>query len=446
MQVYKFGGTSLETAHRIRAVRDIVDNEEPKIVVVSANGKSTDQLLQIGNCMMNSNIKVKLTASVELLDYYLRLSGDLFESYAILDEGRKYLKEVFTEIEAIKSLSINESTHKKLVAFGELISSKLLELSFRESGIPCTLMHAPDIISTDENGNVSEAVINDRLTNWMLHNPEPGIIITQGFICSDHKGNINNLGRGGSDYSATLFGVAAGAEQIQIWSDVDGFLSNDPGFVDSPPPLQNLSFDEAAELAYFGARILHPSSLLPARRAGIPVLLKNTLNPAATGTLISTKSQYGLIKAVAAKDNICCITLLSDRMLMAHGFLKRVFAIFDHYKTPVDMVTTSEVSVSVTIDNTIMLENIIAELEELGSVSVLQNQSIICIAGEQLMRNRGEVAGIFGALKEIPVGMISYGASQSSITLLVNSRDKQFALRSLQKLITVHSENTLSYA
>lgn len=446
MQVYKFGGTSLETAHRLGAVRNIIDTGEDKIVVVSANGKSTDHLIQIGEYIRNANWNEQLSATTKLLDYYQKLSGELFQTSGFLNEARQYLQGIFTKIGLMKTDEFDDVNLKSLLAFGEKISSKLLSLYLSESGISNTLLQAEDIITTDEKGNLSEQSIKDRLATWLHQHPEPGIVITQGFICSDPDGNISNLGRGGSDYTATLLGAAANAEKIQIWSDVDGFLCNDPAFIDAPLPLRMLSFDEASELAYFGARILHPSSLLPARQAGIPVLLKNTLNPAAEGTLISSETQTGLIKAVAAKDNITCVTLHSGRMFMAYGFMKKIFSIFDQFETSVDMVTTSEVSVAVTIDDNLLVDQIIVELEKLGDVSVETHQSIICIVGEQLTRDQGRVASVFNALQSIPVKMISYGASHSSITLMVDSREKPGVLRYLQEIISLQPQNTLTYA
>lgn len=447
MQVYKFGGTSVGSSERIKAVRDIIDNGEPKVVVLSANGKTTDRYVELIRALEDKDFEAAFLIMQKLADYYRQITRGLFEHPGILKDVQHFITIALMRIQSFfDSRTITDTVKKEIIANGEIISTHIFSMYLIETGLENVLMYAPEIIQKNDHDQIDPALIKANFNKWMAANNDPPLVITQGFICNDHEGKTDNLGRGGSDYSASLLGVAAGAVLIQIWSDVDGFLSNDPGFVENPPPLQKLSFDEAAELAYFGARVLHPSSLRPAKDAGIPVLLKNTHNPPAVGTLISGHTQQGRIKAVAAKDGITSISIHSGRMLMAYGFLKKIFEVFESYKTAVDMVTTSEVSVSVTIDDCSNLEGIIAELSTFGQVEFRREQSIICIVGEQLTENRGEVAGIFTTLDKIPVRMISYGASKNSITFLVDSNDKKNALIALQQLIPNLSKNNFVYA
>lgn len=446
MQVYKFGGTSVGNAASLRIVKEIIDDGQQKIVVLSANGKTTDHYVELISALEHKNFDAAFIIRQKLIEYYMHLTGELFESLELLETIQHFFRISFIRIQSLFDEVITENAKKEIIANGELISTQIFSLFLQEAGMENTLLNAPGIIQKNTDGQVEIDQTKIRFERWMEDNNYPGLIITQGFICTDHDGNIDNLGRGGSDYSASIFGVASQSSQIQIWSDVDGFLCNDPGFVDTPPPLEKLSFDEAAELAYFGARVLHPSSLRPAKDAGIPVLLKNTYNPSALGTIISNNTQQGRIKAVAAKDGITSITIHSGRMLLAYGFLKKIFEVFEHYKTSVDMVTTSEVSVSATIDDCVNLESILSELSAIGQVEFRREQSIICIVGEQLTENRGEVSGIFMSIDKIPVRMISYGASKNSITFLVDSSEKKNALIALQQLIPKQQQNKFTYA
>jgi aspartate kinase len=445
MQIYKFGGTSLGSAESISAVKDIVNDGRQKILVLSANGKTTDGFVSIIDAVKNKDFDSAFLQMGELYSYYFELTDKLFKTRQILIQVQHFINISFLEIQKFFDYPISRDIENQIIAFGELISTKLCSLYFAEAGIPNTQLHAPDIIVKKEDGQVDFERCYTNMQQ-VLNSESSNLIITQGFICSNHNQGIDNLGRGGSDYSATIFGEAAQASVIQIWSDVDGFLNNDPGFVSGSLPLDHLSFDEAAELAYFGARVLHPTSLFPAKRAGIPVLLKNTFNPSAIGTLISNQKKDGGIKAVAAKDGITSITIHSGRMLLAYGFLKNIFEIFEAYQTPVDLVTTSEVSVSVTIDNTKNLEEILNDLSKMGEVEFNSKQSIICVVGDKLSEKRGHVARIFSEIDHIPIGMISYGAAKNSVTFLVDTENKIIALRALQNLLPTTKTNILQHA
>jgi aspartate kinase len=445
MLVYKFGGTSVGTAERTRIVRDIISGEEQKIVVLSANGKTTDWLVNLISGVQRNDPVLVNQELVRLHQFYENYINDLFQSEKHRLLAAQRINELLSGLDTLLFHLVNDDTKKWVIARGELISSVLFSIYLEESQIDCTELYAPDIIQKSEDGEVDLGITRSRFRQYLSERPDVRVVVTQGFICSNHEGKMDNMGRGGSDYSATIFGYAADAEGIQLWSDVDGFLNNDPGLVHDCIPLDHLSYNEAAELAYFGARILHPRSLFPAQQKNIPLLLKNTLNPQAKGTLISNKTQKGNIKAIAGKDGITSITVHSGRMLLAYGFLKRLFEIFEYLKTPVDMVTTSEVSVSATIDDNTHLNEILSELRNMGEVEVRTNMSIVCVVGDHLTENQGKVSQIFQSLSTIPVRMISYGAGKNSITVLVDMVDKANTLQSLQSLILNHTVQNLSY-
>jgi len=446
MQIYKFGGTSLGNADNLRAVKNIVDDGRQKIIVLSANGKVTDHLVSIMNHLDTKNFGAAFSEKEKLYQYYLTLTEELFKDSETLAAVQHYIYIALIDIQSKFDQVISARDRNQIISKGEIISTNLCSMFFDKQSISNTRLFAPDIVVKAADGQVDHNLTYRNMKQWLLENNQPTLIITQGFICSDHHGNIDNLGRGGSDYSASIFGQITNASLIQIWSDVDGFLNNDPACVSNTSPLEHLSFDEAAELAYFGARILHPTTLLPAKQARIPVLLKNTLNPKAKGTIISDIKQEGGIKAIAAKDNITSITIHSGRMLLAYGFLKKIFEVFETNQTPVDMVTTSEVSVSVTIDNTERLENILSELLKMGEVDYSTDQSIICVVGDSLTEKQGYVASIFSKIDGIPIGMISYGAAKNSITFLVDTNNKIEVLQSLQTLLPAFSTKTLQHA
>jgi len=436
MEVYKFGGTSVGTAGRIKNVVDIIRNETKKMVVLSANSKSTDLLAEIIVHLKTSNTENALAVKVRLNLYYSQLINALFNDLRFRNEANTFLESLIDDIGKRFSQPISNQLEDWIISRGEVFSTMIFSLYLNERGIHHKLVAATDLIYLDNKKKPDQSKIKSRLTDIIQQHSETALFITQGFLCSDHEGKVTTLGRGGSDFTASLLAAGCSAGKVQIWSDVDGFLNNDPVFVRGALPLDYLSFDEAAELAYFGARVMHPASLHPAKEAGIPVVLKNTLNPAKPGTVISNRQQNGLIKAVASKDNICSITIHSHRMLMAYGFLRKVFEIFEKHQTPVDMVTTSEVSVSVTIDNTSQLEDILAELSELGQVAYQKDQSLVCVVGDSLSANKGKVEQVFAAVRKIPLRMISYGAAKNSISFLVDTTNKINTLEALNNLLS----------
>ncbi len=441
MEIYKFGGTSLGTAERIMRVAGIINTDTRKIVVLSANGKTTDRLVEIIEQLRSGRSEQAESLLHLLKDFYRDLAYELLNDKVLRYNATMAIDDIMTEISSCFNKPYTQVIHDLIITRGEMLSTILFSLYLEEVGIEHAFMPAGDIIPLDDNGQPDSSRIKRNLEDFLDSNANAGTIITQGFICTNPSGNFATLGRGGSDFTASLLGAAADASVIQIWSDVDGFLNNDPKYVRGALPLSHLSFDEAAELAYFGARILHPATINPARMAGIPVLLKNTLRPEAPGTVISDRKISGRLKAVAARDNIWAITIHSNRMLMAYGFLREVFEVFEKYKTPVDMVTTSEVSVSVTIDDPANLSMIIQDLESLGQVTASNGYSILCVVGDHLAENRGKVKQVFSALEEIPVRMISYGAAKNSISILVPSHIKTDALQALNVLIAESFQN-----
>lgn len=445
MQVYKFGGTSLATADRVKNVVNIVNNNNRKFVVLSANGKTTDLFAEMALFLAEKKYGEAVIVRGRLIYYYLSLIDDLFELEEFNIKAREFVHTVFQQIQTRFETMFTQFDSNWLLGRGEVISTALFSILLHEHKISSKFMWATDSIVKDEHGQADIEKISENIQLFLKQNPNDRLIITQGFVCNDHAGLDDTFGRGGSDYTASLIGQAINASSIQIWSDVDGLLNNDPEYVRGSLPLKNLSFDEAAELAYFGARVLHPQTIIPAKNAGIPVFLKNTLNPNAAGTLISDKAQSGGIKAVAAKDEITSITIHSGRMLLAYGFLKKIFEVFEKYETPVDMVTTSEVSVSLTIDNVDKLEHILMELNKLGELSFMKHQSIICIVGDNLTENQGNVARIFSSVEDIPIRMISYGAAKNSISFLVDTKNRTEALEALNILLVDEEERVLQH-
>lgn len=436
MEVYKFGGTSVGTAGRISDVCKIITNSTTKIVVLSANGKSTDFLEDIIINLKTGNTDAAGRSKVRLHLFYTQLINALFQNAEIRKQANNFLTELMDAIQTYFDSLLTTQDEHWIISRGEIFSTTIFSFYLHEKNISHELLHATDVVHVDKTGRPDLSKIRSELSCFLQSHPNTKLIVTQGFLCSDHQGNISTLGRGGSDFTASLLAATSGSSLIQIWSDVPGFLNNDPDCVRSTLPLSYLSFDEAAELAYFGARILHPSTLHPAKEAGIPVILKNALNPEDKGTMISTRQQNGKIKAVASKDNICSITIHSDRMLLAYGFLRKVFEVFETHETSVDMVTTSEVSVAVTIDNTRHLENILGDLAKLGDVSYTNRMSIVCVVGDSLAINKGNVEQVFAAVSNIPVRMISYGAAKNSISFLVETKDKVLTLEALNSLLT----------
>lgn len=433
MKILKFGGTSVGAPARMKDVYKLIQSEEPRIVVLSAVSGTTNSLVEIAKHLHNKDTDAALKTVDALEEKYKVFVNDLYSTAEFLDKGLQLIKSHFDYIRAfaIDLFTVNEE--KAILAQGELISTALFHYFLQEENYPSVLLPALDFMRVDADGEPDAAYIATNLRAELAKHPNNNLFITQGYICRNPFGQIDNLKRGGSDYSASLIGAAIEADEIQIWTDIDGMHNNDPRVVEKTYPIAELSFDEAAELAYFGAKILHPSSVLPAQLKNIPVRLLNTMQPDAHGTVIAGTSGGRSIKAVAAKDGITVVKIKSSRMLLAYGFLRRVFEIFERYKTPIDLITTSEVAVAVTIDNAEYLDAIVKELNEFCSVEIAGNQSIICIVGNLAEEEAGHAARVFDALKHVPIHMISYGASQNNITLLIDSQHKKDALIALNE-------------
>ncbi len=431
MKVLKFGGTSVGSALRMKDVACLVQKRGKNIIVLSALSGTTNTLIEISDYLYKKNPDGANEIINQLERTYSNHINELYSTSEYKEKALDILKSHFDYIRSFTKDLFTLFEEKVIVAQGELISTSLMDLYLKEQGVNSYLIPALDYMRTDKNAEPDPVYIKSKLLKILEENSEKDIYITQGFICRNAYGEIDNLLRGGSDYSASLIGAAINAEEIQIWTDIDGMHNNDPRFVENTSPVRNLQFEEAAELAYFGAKILHPTCILPAKLNNIPVRLLNTLQPEASGTLISNSMEKGKIKAVAAKDGISAIKIKSGRMLLAHGFLRKVFEIFENYQTPIDMVTTSEVGVSVTIDKDKHLPEIIDDLKKYGTVTVDNDMTIICVVGDLEQQNLGFEAKVVNALKDIPVRMISYGGSNYNISFLIHSRDKKRALQAL---------------
>ncbi|MDX9881709.1 MAG: aspartate kinase [Prolixibacteraceae bacterium] len=431
MKVLKFGGTSVGSPENMRAVMELITDGEQKIVVLSAMSGTTNSLVEISNYLYKKN-KDSARMVINLLEAkYIKVVADLFKKEKSKEEGLRIVKESFDTIKLFTSGEFSETGEKTILAQGELISTALFVILMNENGHKAVYLPALDFMRIDADKAADLYFTKKTIGGVIEKAGEANYYITQGFICRNADNEIDNLQRGGSDYTATLIGAAIDSEEVQIWTDIDGFHNNDPRFVDKTRKIEQLSFDEAAELAYFGAKILHPLTVLPAKLQNIPVRLKNTMNPSDEGTLIASKSSGSGIKAVAAKDGITAIKIRSYRMLMAYGFLKNVFEIFEFFKTPIDMISTSEVAVSLTIDDTRNLESIKKELQEYGEVEIDTEQSIVCIVGDVIAEEKGFAAKIFNALSGIPIRMISYGGSRHNISILVPTSLKKETLQAL---------------
>jgi aspartate kinase len=436
MQVWKFGGTSVGKPERMQSIRQLITEDgKPKIVVLSALSGSTNTLLAISESLIAQNQAEAKTKAAALRAHYDAFLTDLYQTPAGLGKGQAIVEKEFAFIDSlIATTPYTLKQEKEMVALGELLSTQIFEAYLQEQGVNSALLPALDFMVIDEDNEPIMAEIEQKLAATLAPVKDKQIFITQGFICRNPAGEVDNLKRGGSDYTASLIGGAIQAEEIQIWTDIDGMHNNDPRIVKNTFPIRELSFAEAAELAYFGAKILHPSTITPAKIKGVPVRLKNTMEPSAYGTLISQKSTDIEIKAISAKDNITAIYIHSTRMLNAYGFLKRVFEIFEKYKTPVDMITTSEVSVSVTIDQTANLDAIMRDLREFAELEDPdKDQVIICIVGNFWADKEGIAIKVLDAIKNIPIRMISYGASEHNISLLVDAKHKNDALNALNE-------------
>ena len=432
MKVMKFGGTSVGTPQRMKEVTALVTkSSEPVFVVLSAMSGTTNSLVEISDYLYKKNPDGANEVINALEQKYLRHLPELYSTEEYQEQTRNFLREEFDYLRSFTKELFTSFEEKNIVAQGEMMSTNMVVNYMKEQGINAVLLNALDFMRTDKNAEPDPVYIKEKLAALMEQNKGAQIYISQGFICRNAYGEIDNLQRGGSDYTASLVGAALNAEEIQIWTDIDGMHNNDPRIVDKTQPVHQLHFEEAAELAYFGAKILHPTCVQPAKYAGIPVRLLNTMDPDAEGTTISNATEYGKIKAVAAKDNITAIKIKSSRMLLATGFLRKVFEIFESYQTPIDMVCTSEVGVSMSIDNSANLGGIMDELKKYGTVTVDTNMCIICVVGDLDWSNIGFETKVMDAMKDIPVRMISYGGSNYNISFLIREEDKKRALQSL---------------
>ena len=433
MLVLKFGGTSVGSPSRILELEKLVQSNEPRIVVLSAMSGTTNALVEICNALYVKDVAKTRELISALRHKYEVVIKDLFRSDKGLKNGKELIDAHFNYLEGFTNDLFTANEEKAILAQGELISTALFHFSLEEKNIRSILLPALNFMKLDANEEPDMTFISSQLASTLNQYPGEQLFITQGYICRNAFGEIDNLKRGGSDYTASIIGAAVNSREVQIWTDIDGMHNNDPRVVGKTHPVHELSFDEAAELAYFGAKILHPTCVLPAQKKNIPVRLKNTMAPTAPGTLIANIKTAEGVKAVAAKDGIIAITVKSGRMLLAYGFLRAVFEIFERYKTPIDMITTSEVAVSLTIDNATHLNAIVAELKEIAQVEVEGNQTIISVVGQLPKHTSGYASRVFDALKEIPLRMVSYGGSQNNISLLVGSEYKTRALQALNK-------------
>ena len=432
MKVMKFGGTSVGTPQRMKEVTSLVTKSgEPVFVVLSAMSGTTNSLVEISDYLYKKNPDGANEVINNLERKYMKHLEELFAKDEYRTQTAEFLRDEFNFLRSFTKELFTSFEEKTIVAQGEMMSTNMVVNYMKEIGINAVLLNALDFMRTDKNAEPDPVYIKEKLAAQMEQNPGAQVYITQGFICRNAYGEIDNLQRGGSDYTASLIGAALNAEEIQIWTDIDGMHNNDPRVVDHTQPVHQLQFEEAAELAYFGAKILHPTCVQPAKYAGIPVRLLNTMDPDAEGTTISNATEYGKIKAVAAKDNITAIKIKSSRMLLATGFLRKVFEIFESYQTPIDMVCTSEVGVSMSIDNSSHLGEIMDELKKYGTVTVDTSMCIICVVGDLDWQNVGFETKVMDAMKDIPVRMISYGGSNYNISFLIREEDKKRALQSL---------------
>lgn len=432
MKVMKFGGTSVGTPDRMKEVTKLVTKSgKPVFVVLSAMSGTTNSLVEIADYLYKKNPEGANEVINQLERKYMKHVDELYTKDATKEQTREFLVSEMNYLRSFTKELFTSFEEKSIVAQGEMMSTNMVVNYMQEQGIKAVLLNALDFMRTDKNSEPDPVYIKEKLSAIMEKNEGNQVYVTQGFICRNAYGEVDNLQRGGSDYTASLIGAAINAEEIQIWTDIDGMHNNDPRVVDKTEPVHQLHFEEAAELAYFGAKILHPTCVQPAKYAGIPVRLLNTMQPDAEGTTISNKTEYGKIKAVAAKDNIIAIKIKSSRMLLATGFLRKVFEIFESYQTPIDMVCTSEVGVSMSIDNSSHLGEIVDELKKYGTVTVDTGMCVVCVVGDLDWSNIGFETQVMDALKNIPVRMISYGGSNYNISFLIKEEDKKRALQAL---------------
>jgi len=415
-------------------VKDLITRStEPTLVVLSALSGTTNALVGIGEALAAAD-KVLAKERIDALHaHYLNFYPELLASPSARTKAEGILKEHFEFLNILLKISFNEAIQRDILAQGELLSTKLFHTLLEELGISSVLLSALDFMSIDENAEPELGKISERLQALLAQYPDQRLFITQGYICKNHRNEVDNLKRGGSDYTASLVAAAIQASVCEIWTDIDGMHNNDPRVVDRTRPIAELSFDEAAELAYFGAKILHPASIWPAQLHNVPVRLLNTMDPAAPGTLIKAEVAEIGVKAIAAKDGITAIKIKSSRMLLAYGFLRRIFEVFESFKTPIDMITTSEVAVSVTIDDLSHLEQIVEELRRFGTVEVDSNQAIVCVVGNQVAETKGAIQSVMDSLVDIPIRMVSFGGSKHNVSILIDAQYKVQALKNLNE-------------
>ncbi len=432
MKVLKFGGTSVGSPERIKEVARLITDGKRKIVVLSAMSGTTNSLVEIADYIKKRNTESAGAMIGHLRVKYKKHIPELYST----EEGKKectdFFRKEFISLQRLAATpEFDENTEKAILAQGEILSTHMMTFLLKEQGVKVKLVPALDFMRIDGDNEPMMHPIHEYWTRLLAEDKDTEIFLTQGFICRNAQGDIDNLQRGGSDYTASLIGAALHLEEIQIWTDIDGMHNNDPRFVEGTRPVRHLHFEEAAELAYFGAKILHPTCIQPARYAGVPVRLLNTMQPEAPGTLINNTMEHGVIKAIAAKDNITAIKVVSSRMLLATGFLRHIFDIFERYKTSIDMVATSEVGVSLSIDNDSRLTPIVEELKKVGTVEVDQQMCIICVVGDLVRENKGFLSLITSAFKDVSIRMVSYGGSNHNISFLVRQEDKKQALQTL---------------
>lgn len=436
MKVMKFGGTSVGSPERMKGVASLVtESGEPTFIVLSAMSGTTNSLVEVSDYLYKKNPEGANEVINNLEKKYMQHVEELYSTEEMKNTTREFLQGEFNYLRSFTKDLFTSFEEKSIVAQGEMMSTNMVVNYLKEQGVKAVLLSALDFMRTDKNAEPDPQYIKEKLAAIMEQNQGYQIYITQGFICRNAYGEVDNLQRGGSDYTASLIGAALPADEIQIWTDIDGMHNNDPRVVEHTEAVRQLNFEEAAELAYFGAKILHPTCVQPAKYAGIPVRLKNTMDPKADGTIIDNVIVRGKIKAVAAKDNITAIKIKSSRMLLATGFLRKVFEIFESYQTPIDMIATSEVGVSMSIDNDSHLNDIVNELKKYGTVTVDSDMCIICVVGDLDWSNVGFETIATDAMKNIPVRMISYGGSNYNISFLIREKDKKQALQNLSNVL-----------
>lgn len=434
MLVLKFGGTSVGSVENMINVKNIIKGEGKKIVVLSAMSGTTNTLVKISENIKKGEHEIALEGIETLYQKYLVTIDELLYNSELKQEVGNYIDTVFDYLKSCIGEPYSQLLYNTIVSQGELLSTFIFSHYLTQEGLNARLLPALDFMRIDRNGEPDNFYISRNLNRVIDEILPADIYITQGFICLDADGQIANLERGGSDYTATIIGSVINADEVQIWTDIDGFHNNDPRCVENTHAISNLSFDEAAELAYFGAKILHPQTVMPVRKFDIPVRLKNTMQPEAYGTLINSEIHGDGIKAIAAKDTITAIKIKSARMLQAHGFLKKVFEIFEKYETSIDMITTSEIAVSLTIDDDKYLKSITEELEKFAMVTIDSDQSIICLVGHSIIFHE-DTHRLFQVLQDVNVRMISYGGSNNNISLLVHTDDKVVTLKKVHSYV-----------